>query len=80
LRFMRRELPDPPRADALLAMSTLHAARALGLDQRIGSLEAGKQADLAGFPCAPDTTDPSGDLIDHAPAPVGVWVAGRRGI
>jgi imidazolonepropionase len=32
-------------AEALVA-STLHAARAIGLDQRLGSLEIGKQADL----------------------------------
>ncbi len=78
LRFIRRELPDPPRSDVLLQMVTLHAARALGLEGRIGSLAAGKLADLAAFPYPVDSTDPGADLIDRAPAPAGVWVAGRR--
>jgi 5-methylthioadenosine/S-adenosylhomocysteine deaminase len=33
-------------AEEILAMLTIHGARALGLDQQIGSLEVGKQADM----------------------------------
>lgn len=78
LRFVRRELPDPPRGEVLLQMVTIHAARALGLHKQIGSLEAGTLADLVAFPCPADTADPAGDLIDQAPSPLGVWVAGQR--
>ncbi|HXQ27973.1 MAG TPA: amidohydrolase family protein [Gemmatimonadales bacterium] len=39
--------------DDALRMLTLEGARALGWDDRIGSLEVGKEADLAVFPLAP---------------------------
>ncbi|MCK4343055.1 MAG: amidohydrolase family protein [Phycisphaerae bacterium] len=78
LRFLRRHTPNPPSAETLLEMVTIHAARALGLHKQIGSLEAGKQADLVAFPCLPTTTDPMSALLDQAPTPTGVWVAGRQ--
>lgn len=78
LRFLRRHTPNPPPHDVLLRMVTLDAARALGLHAQIGSLEVGKQADLAAFPCGPDVADPLAALLDSAPAPTGVWVAGQR--
>ncbi len=77
LRFLRRHIPDAPSAETLLQMVTLDAARALGLHGQIGSLEAGKQADLAAFPCPPGTTDPLATLFDAAPAATQVWVAGQ---
>ena len=46
-----------PELEAL-KMITLNAARQLGIDQRVGSIEAGKDADLAifaGHPLSPDT-------------------------
>ncbi len=78
LQFVRQFLPDPPPPAALLEMVTRTAARALGLEQRVGTLEPGKEADLAAFPCRPDAPDPIAELIDAAPPPVGVWVAGQR--
>jgi imidazolonepropionase-like amidohydrolase len=62
----------------LLKMVTLDAARALGLQEQIGSLAAGKLADLVAFPCAVDTIDSRAAVLERAPAPVGVWVAGQR--
>ena len=44
-----------PRAADVLRWCTLDSARALGLDTLVGSLEAGKQADLAAFPNPPRT-------------------------
>lgn len=78
LRFLRTQTPDPPDADPLLEMVTLTAARALGLDALIGSLEPGKQADLAAFPCDPKAADPAAALIDTAPPAASVWVAGEN--
>lgn len=40
-------------------LATLGGARALGLDHVIGTLQVGKQADLAAFPVAADLTSPS---------------------
>lgn len=77
-RFAAQQTADPPPAETLLRMVTLDAARALGLADRIGSLEPGKQADMAAFPCAPATDDPVGELVTRPPRPTHVWVAGRQ--
>lgn len=37
---------DPLAPEAVLEMQTINAARSVGLDERIGSLEAGKRADV----------------------------------
>jgi 5-methylthioadenosine/S-adenosylhomocysteine deaminase len=49
-----------PSAATVLDLATLGGAAALGLDDRIGSLDAGKQADLAVFALTPvgPTQDP----------------------
>ncbi len=44
-KWLRRDAEALP-ARQVLRMATIHGAKALGLDERIGSLEVGKQADV----------------------------------
>jgi 5-methylthioadenosine/S-adenosylhomocysteine deaminase len=68
----RAKVVDTPSAAQALAMATIEGARALGLERRIGSLEPGKDADLAAFPL---------DEVRDAPAldPATVLVFGAAG-
>lgn len=77
------------RADAIdahraLHMATLGGARALGLDAGIGSIVAGKFADLCAVNLADVALAPCYDPVSHLAYAVGrehvsdVWVAGRR--
>jgi len=61
-----------PAAQAL-EMATINAAKAMGLDDRIGSIEVGKMADLAAVRIADPETMPCFDPISHL-----VYVAGRE--
>jgi len=66
LQSARLHRPDVlPPAEAL-ALATIGGARALGLDDRIGSLEVGKEADLAAF--ALDTIPGVASLAPEAAA------------
>jgi 5-methylthioadenosine/S-adenosylhomocysteine deaminase len=76
-------------ASALDAASTLHAAtlggaQALGWSDRIGSIEAGKQADLAAIRLDEIETQPMYDVVSQLVYAAGrqqvsdVWIAGVR--
>jgi 5-methylthioadenosine/S-adenosylhomocysteine deaminase len=56
-----------------LEMATLRAARALGLDDKIGSLRAGKLADLTAVRLDDIETSPCYDPVSHL-----VYAAGRE--
>lgn len=70
-----------PAAQAL-QMATLNAARALGLDEQIGSIEVNKLADLTAIKIKSPETLPCYDPISHLVYTLGrehvshVWVAG----
>jgi len=50
-------------AEETLRLATLEAARALGLEERIGSLEPGKEADLIAVRLDRPWTTPTGDPV-----------------
>lgn len=75
--------PTTLPAPQALAMATLHGARALGLEREIGSLEAGKSADVIAIDLGHYFTQPIYDPRSHLAYAVNrlqvsdVWVAGR---
>ncbi len=73
LQGIRRALPDALSARDALRLATLGGAEALGLADRIGSLEPGKAADLVAFPLGRDEAVP---LYDPAVALVHVLAGG----
>ena len=60
-------------AHQALAMATINAARAMCLDNKVGSIEIGKLADLAAVRMADPETLPCFDPVSHL-----VYVAGRE--
>ena len=71
-------------AHAALRAATLGGAKALGLDTRIGSITAGKAADLAAVRLSGPDLSPCYDPLSHLVYAAGrehvsdVWVAGKR--
>lgn len=71
-------------ARAALRMATVNGARALGLDDCIGSIEAGKAADLVAVNLDTPATQPVYDAVSQLVYAAGrqdvrrVWVAGRE--
>ena len=71
-------------ATTVLRMATIDGSRALGLDDRIGSIEVGKQADLvlldAESPSLTPTYDPISSVVYSASRAdvTDVWVGGRQ--
>ena len=70
-------------ASAALESATLGGACALGLDRRIGTIEAGKEADLVAFDLSSVETQPTYDALSQIVYAAGreqvsdVWVAGK---
>jgi 5-methylthioadenosine/S-adenosylhomocysteine deaminase len=76
--------PTALPAHAALRMATINGARALGMDNMIGSLEVGKQADITAVRidtlCAQPLYDPVSSLVytSSGSRVSDVWVAGKR--
>jgi 5-methylthioadenosine/S-adenosylhomocysteine deaminase len=71
-------------AHTALRMATLNGARALGLDDRIGSIEPGKLADISAIELSAISSQPLYDPLSQIVYTAGreqvsdVWVAGKR--
>ncbi len=83
LQGARLKRPDALTGAEAVSLATIGGARALGLDSRIGTLEPGKEADLAAFSLAgarPSASDGAWDaaLAATEAPPVLVTVAGRE--
>ncbi|MGB5455050.1 MAG: amidohydrolase family protein, partial [Gammaproteobacteria bacterium] len=76
--------PTALPASAALRMATINGARALAIDDRVGSLEAGKQADIVAINMSSIETTPVYDPLSHLVYSCGrdqvsdVWIAGRH--
>lgn len=75
LRLLHHIAPDVP-VQTLWEMATVRAARALQLDQQVGSITAGKAADFAIFPVKTD--DPLREVLEGNPLPSQIWIGGGR--
>ncbi|MBI4581807.1 MAG: amidohydrolase family protein [Planctomycetes bacterium] len=75
MRFLRAADPSLD-GELLLAMGTIRGARAAGLDERVGSFEPGKRADLVAVPLAA-SRDPVDALLRGASEPMVVYLAGE---
>jgi 5-methylthioadenosine/S-adenosylhomocysteine deaminase len=71
-------------AQQALRMATLHGARALGIDDRAGSLTVGKSADIVALDLAQPETQPVYNPVSQLVYAVGreqvrhVWIRGRQ--
>ncbi|MGH7179800.1 MAG: amidohydrolase family protein, partial [Tepidisphaeraceae bacterium] len=75
LRAAHRSAPDVP-PEAIWSLATIRAARALNLEDRVGTITAGKWADFVAFDLAGD--QPLRAVLESDGVPRGVWIAGDR--
>jgi aminodeoxyfutalosine deaminase len=73
LRLLHRLAPEMP-AEEIWKMGTIRAARAIQMDKQVGSLAAGKRADLAAWPGGGKTA--LNDLLENGAIPLRVWIDG----
>ena len=64
--------------ERIVPMATIHAAQALGLDARVGTLETGKRADLAVVALGSESADPYQTLFDKQTRNVATYCRGIR--
>jgi cytosine/adenosine deaminase-related metal-dependent hydrolase len=75
LRVLRKLAPDLP-AQRLWEMATVRAARAIGMDQQVGTLRPGLAADLVMFGAMGD--DPLAEILESTASPREMWIGGTE--
>lgn len=75
LRLLRTLALDLP-AEQILQFATTRAARALSMENQIGSLAPGKEADLISFRAIGD--DPLEAILQSNEVPTSVWIGGQQ--
>lgn len=73
LRVLRKLAPDLP-AQRLWEMATVRAARAIGMDQQVGTLRPGLAADFIMFGAVGD--DPLAEILESTVSPRQLWIDG----
>jgi len=73
LRLVRRVTPEFPAIE-LWKMATIHAARAIDMQNRIGAIRAGLAADFVAFRAIGD--DPLESILRESVLPTKVWIGG----
>ncbi len=79
LRFLHACDPSLQKDHRFLAIGSLRGAAALGLDHIIGTLTAGKLADIVSIPLETGgSADPLINILESHRQPSAVWIGGRR--
>ncbi len=76
MRFLHRRYPDFP-PETIIRAATLNGALALNLADQIGSLQAGKLADLIVLPLSGRSVDPVYDILQSTSQPVMTVINGN---
>jgi len=75
LRLVHRIAPEMNPRD-IWQMATINAARALGMESSVGTIEPGKSADFAMFSAV--TEDPLSEVLQGQSNATGVWIDGVK--
>jgi cytosine/adenosine deaminase-related metal-dependent hydrolase len=75
LRLIHRSYPGVP-VETLFDLATIRGARALGMADRVGTIEPGKSADFCAFRV--DSHEPLRELLETAVLPARVWIGGKQ--
>ena len=77
LRFVHRHFDEIP-VEQVLQMGTIAGAAALGLEKTVGSITAGKEANLTAVACESNAIDPARAVLLSDSRPSRTWLRGKE--